>query len=172
VIRGIHHVAVSTPDLERIVAFYRDIIGAEAVYEGGWGKGSEIIDKIVGLEGSSCRQAMLKLHNAYLEFFEYQTPTPETKDSAYPPNNHGYTHFCIDVTDIDAEYERLSAAGVKFNIPPPKLGGGIRATYGRDPDGNIIELQQITDKDHPFYLDAGKMGGEGAPHRPSDQVTK
>ena len=154
-IRGIHHVAVSTPDLDRIVAFYRDVMGAEPVYEGGWEKGSEIIDKIVGLEGSSCRQAMLKLNNAYLEFFEYQSPTPEPKDPAYPPNNHGYTHFCIDVTDIDAEYERLTNAGVKFNISPPDFeGGDIRATYGRDPDGNIIEIQQILNKDHAFYLDA------------------
>ena len=156
-IRGIHHVAISTPDLDRIVAFYRDVLGAEQVYEGGWEKGSEIIDRIVGLEGSSCRQAMLKLHNAYLEFFEYRTPAPERKDPAYPANNHGYTHFCIDVTDIDAEYERLKKAGVKFNIPPPEFeGGDIRATYGRDPDGNIIEIQQILNKDHAFYLDAGK----------------
>lgn len=64
VIRGIHHVAISTPDLDRIVAFYRDVLGAEQVYEGGWGKGSQIIDRMVGLKGSSCRQAMLKLHNA------------------------------------------------------------------------------------------------------------
>lgn len=33
-IRGVHHVAISTPNLERIVAFYRDIVGAEVVYEG------------------------------------------------------------------------------------------------------------------------------------------
>jgi catechol 2,3-dioxygenase-like lactoylglutathione lyase family enzyme len=156
-IRGIHHVAVSTPNLERIVAFYCDIMGAEQVYEGGWERGSDVIDQIVGLKDSSCKQAMLKLHNAYLEFFEYQTPTPTTKDPAYPPNNHGYTHFCIDVTDIDSEYERLTKAGVKFNIPPPDFeGGDIRATYGRDPDGNIIEIQQILNKDHAFYLDAGK----------------
>ena len=156
-IRGIHHVAVSTPDLDRIVAFYRDVLGAEPVYEGGWEKGSAIIDSIVGLEGSSCRQAMLKLHNAYLEFFEYHTPTPERKDPAYPPNNHGYTHFCIDVTDIDFEYRRLSEAGVTFNAPPPEFDGGhVRATYGRDPDGNIIEIQQILNKDHPFYLDTGR----------------
>ena len=32
-IRGVHHVAISTPNLERIVAFYRDVVGAEVVYE-------------------------------------------------------------------------------------------------------------------------------------------
>ena len=57
------------------------------------------------------------------------------------------------MTDIDAEYERLKAGGVKFNCPPPKFEGGpIRATYGRDPDGNVIEIQEILDPDHDFYL--------------------
>ena len=160
-IRGIHHVAVSTPILDRIVQFYTEVMGAEQVFEGGWEKGSDIIDAIVGLEGSSCKQAMLKLHNAYLEFFEYQTPEPKEKDPKYPPNNHGYTHFCIDVTDIDMEYERLTKAGVKFNIAPPgnfedAEMAPVRATYGRDPDGNIIEIQEILDKNHMFYLDKGK----------------
>ena len=154
-IRGVHHVAVSTPDLDRLVAFYRDVMGAEVVYEGGWSKGSAIIDEIVGLKDSACRQAMLKLGNAYLEFFQYESPTPEPGDPERPVCNHGYTHFCIDVTDIDAEYERLTAAGVKFNCPPPDFEGGpIRATYGRDPDGNVIEIQEILDPGHDFYLGA------------------
>ncbi len=154
-IRGVHHVAVSTPDLDRLVAFYRDVMGAEVVYEGGWSKGSAIIDEIVGLKDSACRQAMLKLGNAYLEFFQYESPTPEPGDPERPVCNHGYTHFCIDVTDIDAEYERLKAAGVKFNCPPPEFEGGpIRATYGRDPDGNVIEIQEILDSGHDFYLGA------------------
>lgn len=153
-IRGIHHVAVSTPNLDRLVTFYRDVMGAEVVYEGGWSKGSDIIDEIVGMKDSACRQAMLKLGNAHLEFFQYESPTPKPGDPERPACDHGYTHFCIDVTDIDAEYERLTAAGVKFNCPPKFEGGPIRATYGRDPDGNLIEIQQILDPNHDFYLGA------------------
>lgn len=153
-IRGIHHVAISTPNLERIVGFYRDVIGAEVVYEGGWDAGSEIIDTIVGLKDSHAKQAMLRLGNAHLEFFEYVTPAGAPKDPAYGVNDHGYTHFCLDVQDIDAEYERLLANGVVFNCPPPQFpGGAIRATYGRDPDGNVIELQQISDPNHDFALE-------------------
>lgn len=153
-IRGIHHVAISTPDLTRIVNFYRDVIGAEVVYEGGWQAGSDVIDTIVGLKNSHAKQAMLKLGNAYLEFFEYVTPQGLAKDPSYGVNNHGYTHFCLDVQDIDAEYERLKKHGVTFNCPPPNFpGGAIRATYGRDPDGNVIELQQISDPTHDFALE-------------------
>ncbi len=153
-IRGVHHVAISTPDLARIVAFYRDVIGAEVVYEGGWPAGSEIIDEIVGLKGSHAKQAMLRMGNAYLEFFEYVSPEGASKDPNYPVNDHGYTHFCLDVKDIDAEYARLTAAGVRFNCPPPHFPeGAIRATYGRDPDGNVIELQEILDVEHDFALE-------------------
>ena len=152
-IRGIHHVAISTPNLDRIVAFYRDVIGCEVVYVGGWDKGQDVIDTIVGLKNSSAKQAMLKLGNAYLEFFQYLSPTGSPKDPNYGVNHHGYTHFCLDVQDIDAEYQRLKTHVVTFNCEPPKLGGPIRATYGRDPDGNVIELQQISDPEHDFALD-------------------
>ena len=152
-IRGIHHVAISTPNLARIVAFYRDVIGCEVVYDGGWEQGQEVIDTIVGLKNSSAKQAMLKLGNAYLEFFQYESPKGAVKNPEYGVNDHGYTHFCLDVQDIDAEYERLKQHGVRFNCEPPKLGGPIRATYGRDPDGNVIELQQISDPEHAFALD-------------------
>lgn len=31
-IRGIHHTAISTPDLERALAFYRDLLGLRVVF--------------------------------------------------------------------------------------------------------------------------------------------
>ena len=157
-IRGIHHVAISTPNLERIVAFYRDVIGAEVVYEGGWKKGSSVIDGIVGLKGSEAKQAMLKVGNAYLEFFQYLSPEGEHINPLYGVNNHGYTHFCLDVKNIDEEYDRLLKNGMTFNCPPPSFeGSSIRATYGRDPDGNVVEIQQISDKSHEFALEQTKI---------------
>ena len=52
-------------------------------------------------------------------------------------------HIAFDVTDIDAEYERLKAAGVEFISPPQKLGAGCASCYLYDPDGNLVELQEI-----------------------------
>lgn len=155
-IRAIHHVAISTPDLDRLIAFYRDVIGMDLVKVTGWERGSDEVDTIVGLPGSSARVAKLKLGNAYLELFQYLTPEGESQDPDRPVNNHGYTHFCLDVVDIDAEYERLSTAGMRFHCPPPpatKQGPGAqRATYGRDPDGNVIELQELIDPEHPMAI--------------------
>ena len=150
-IRGIHHTAISTPDLDRALAFYRDLLGAEVMSEFEWPVGAKVADSIVGLDGSSARAVMLKLGNAMIELFEYHTPEPRTGDSNRPVCDHGITHICLDVTDVKAEYERLVAAGMTFHCPPQDLGAAW-ATYGRDPDGNVIELQEVVDTSSPMYL--------------------
>jgi catechol 2,3-dioxygenase-like lactoylglutathione lyase family enzyme len=150
-ILGIHHVAMSTPNLARLVAFYRDLMGFKVVYEGAWPVGTTDIDSMVGLRGSSARLAMLRSGGCHLEIFEYASPPPQPSDPNRPVNDHGYTHFCVAVDDIDREYERLTAAGMKFHCAPARKEGKIhRATYGRDPDGNVVELLQVIAKDHPF----------------------
>ncbi len=152
-IKGIHHVAISTPDLEATVKFFTEALGAKLVMESEWPKGSALIDNIIGMEDSAARQAMLRLGNAHIEVFEYSSPTPRPVDPNRPACDHGYTHFCLDVEDIDAEVERLEQYGMTFFAKPPPAEelGGIRAVYGRGPDGNIIELQELM-PDCPFPI--------------------
>jgi catechol 2,3-dioxygenase-like lactoylglutathione lyase family enzyme len=66
--------------------------------------------------------------------------------------DHGITHLCLDVDDLDADYKRLLGAGVTFHSPPQDLGAGVRTCYGRDPDGNVVELQQLSPLDHRFAV--------------------
>ena len=162
-IRGIHHVAISTPNLDRLTAFYIDVVGLRQVMSTSWSD-RPVIDRIIGLQGSAARQVMLQAGNAYLELFEYSSPTARPADPERPACDHGYTHFCLDVTDIDAEYARLAAGGMRFHSSPPSsddLGSGrLRAIYGRDPDGNIVELQEILQRQVPFSLERTAMIGE------------
>ena len=69
-------------------------------------------------------------------------PAPEGSARHTRQWDAGYAHIALDVTDIHAEYERLSAAGMKFVGPPVDLGGGSFAIYGRDPFDNLVELYQ------------------------------
>jgi catechol 2,3-dioxygenase-like lactoylglutathione lyase family enzyme len=79
-----------------------------------------------------------------IEFFQYSSPEPKPIDPGRRVCDHGYTHICFEVQDIDQEFERLRNAGMKFHSPPPKGDpGGLRAIYGRDPDGNVVELMEI-----------------------------
>ena len=140
-IKGIHHTAISTGDFERALAFYRDLLGFEMVSELNWPAGVELADTITGLEGSAARSVMLRASNTSIELFEFSSPAPKPGDPKRPVCDHGITHIGFEVDDIDAEYERLKAAGMSFHCPPQDLGVS-RVTYGRDPDGNVLELWQ------------------------------
>ena len=146
-IKGIHHVGISTPDLDRICCFYRDVVGFEPVGEEfAWEPDTDIgklCDTVVGLKGSSARSIMLKKADMIIEFFEYRRPEPKPRDPETRVCDHGYTHICLQVEDIDHEYERLKSLGMIFHAaPPPGDPGGLRAIYGKDPDGNVVELME------------------------------
>ena len=151
-INGIHHIAISTADIERLKSFYVEQLGFELVVEHSWPQGTEAADAILKLENSSANLTMLRLGNAYLELFQYHTPTPAIQAANRPVCDHGITHICLDVTDVDAEYARLKTAGMIFHSEPQWLAEDLRTVYGRDPDGNVIELQEILRKENPIAL--------------------
>jgi catechol 2,3-dioxygenase-like lactoylglutathione lyase family enzyme len=151
-IHGIHHVSVSVPDIQLARRFYIDLLGAREVSQAEWPEGTAYINEIVGLPDCSGRQFMARLSNAYIEVFEYVTPRAPEPDLNRPVNLFGYTHFCLEVDDIDAVYHRMLSAGIKFHTPPKHGGGperdgtkklGFLATYGRDYFGNVFELIEI-----------------------------
>jgi catechol 2,3-dioxygenase-like lactoylglutathione lyase family enzyme len=141
-IRGVHHVSITTPDRERLVAFYRDLLGFEVVYESAWDGGAATADAIYALKDTAVRMSMLRAANLYLEVFQFERPVGRPGDPDRPVCDAGVTHMCLCVDDVEAEYARLKAAGVRFHCPPQgRRGEGVGgATYGRDPDGNIFEL--------------------------------
>ena len=151
-IRGVHHVAISTADLERAIEFYEGLLEFEVVVRFEWPVGSMVADLVTGLEGSSAKAAILRAGNAHIEIFEYSSPKPKTGDPNPPVCDHGITHIALDVIDIDAVYERLKSAGMRFHCPPQPVGGGSRATYGRDPDGNVIEIQELPSLDSALAI--------------------
>ena len=51
-------------------------------------------------------------------------------------------------SNIDEVYNDLVSKGVKFHCPPKDFGS-VKATYGRDIDGNVFEIQEIIAPDHP-----------------------
>ena len=152
--RGIHHTTIATPDFERALDFYRDVLGLEVRTGYEWPIGSHGLDKIVDLPGSSGRAVMLSAGNAMLEIVEYFTPEPRPADPDRRACDHGIVHICFDVVDLDQEYARLSAAGIRFHTKPRLVSnGGAKITYARDPDGNILELQEILDPEDVVVLD-------------------
>jgi len=87
---------------------------------------------------------MLRAGNSYLELFQFLAPEPAS-DKPKLPFDKGYTHFCTDTDNIEADMERLLRAGMDFKGRKPVDCGTIKTLYGWDPEGNIIEIQQCMD---------------------------
>lgn len=140
-IHGVHHVAISVPDMEQAIAFYIDVLGFETLWSRTLAGDDSGADAIIGLSGVAAKIRMIKTGSCCIELWEYQNPMPQAKDARYSPANHGFAHICLAVTDIQAEHDRLGHAGMTF-VGMPHRAGFASAIYGRDPFGNIIELYE------------------------------
>ena len=144
-INGIHHVAISVDDLDRAEAFYCKTLGFEVVERYDF-EPSDLGDRITGLTNAAARSLMIAAGNVYLEVFEFLSPEPAGYDGDRPVCDLGYTHLALDVdpAHIDAIYTELGNAGVRWHHPPcDETGDNLTMTYGRDPFGNVIELQAL-----------------------------
>lgn len=164
-LQGVHHLAMSTPDLDRFVDYYARMYGFERAGGGAWEPGNQRIDTMVALDGSSARYQMIRLGNLFIEVFQYLTPPGH---AVHPRMcDHGLIHLCLYSDDVFADHARLEAAGMRFRCPPGGAGA-TRATYGEDCDGNVVELLQIVDTASDFAF--GKvqaLDGAGAAY-PAD----
>jgi catechol 2,3-dioxygenase-like lactoylglutathione lyase family enzyme len=139
---GIHHTALSTPDLERLVAFYRDQFGFAVEFDFPWDEGNTEFRRTHAAPETKGRVVMLARGASRLEIFEYEKPVPRAMDGPRPNADHGVAHFCFEVKDIEVEYERLRGAGVAF-LSEPVPQAYVKVCYGRDPDGNLFELLEF-----------------------------
>jgi len=155
-IKGIHHLAISVPDLEKAREFYCGVLGFEVAEEFDFGPDEEG-DKVTQVQGAAADVMMLRAGNMHVEIFEFKNEGVNEQPAHRPVCDHGYTHFALEVDgDIDEVYDELEKAGVSWHSP---LVGrldeeGYRVTYGRDPFGNVIEIQKLSTKNpgHISYL--------------------
>lgn len=155
-IQGVHHIGISVPDLEKARAFYIDLLGGiEEVEPLQWEK-NPFIDEVIGLKDSAARQFFCRLGNTHVEVFEYSNPRSPDQDPDKGVNNFGYTHFALQVDDIQAVHARLLEAGIRVHAPPSMAGitiaedgskRGFAATYCRDWFGNVFEIMEIHECD-------------------------
>jgi glyoxylase I family protein len=142
-INGVHHISFSVSNLEGMLGFYRDLLGLPLIRGSTVEKTPESFQKVVGMKDAAYRHAWLRGGNVVIEFFHY-THVVGQPVRVSPACDAGIRHICFDVSDVHLEYERLNAAGVEFLSEPQYLAAvELWAVYGRDPEGNIFELQQI-----------------------------
>ncbi len=141
-IKGFHHVGVATNDLSRLVAFYSDLFHGDPVREFSWDRGDTALSARLGLETSAGKLVFVAFPGAGIEIFQFDHPdiaeAPDLRCVAKP----GLSHICFEVDECLKEYDRLQSAGMVFHASPLTMPTGGIFAYGRDPDGNVVEVLQ------------------------------
>lgn len=140
-----HHHGFTVTNIERSLAFYRDVLGLELLRVSER-RNLPSYDQILGYEDVALTVALLRhpVDEFLLELFEYHNPQGQQR----PLDNTfvGAAHVAFEVDDIDALYARLTAAGYGAINPPVDVerNGAVvaRAMYALDPDGISVELFQ------------------------------
>jgi len=139
------HTGITVSNLERSLAFWRDVLGFEFSHTAH--QKGELAQEITGVEGAEIKLAVLRAPGGHkIELLEYLAPA-DRKRADIRPCDVGSVHVALLVHDLDAVLEKIAASDWKVAGKPQKLqsgpNAGKRVVYVRDSDGTTIELMQI-----------------------------
>lgn len=135
------HVALVSPDIEALVAFYEKLLGCTTYNTTDLLRGSRA-DRVTGIDQVAIRAAWFNVGNMVFELWQYLNPVTPEPDGPLPYERVGYNKFVFEVADLDAECARLAAAGVSGLSEPVNSAEG-RMVFGRDPDQNLYGLMEL-----------------------------
>jgi catechol 2,3-dioxygenase-like lactoylglutathione lyase family enzyme len=159
-VRSTGHTGVTVSDLDRSIAFYRDVLGCEVSApvraEGAF------FEAITGVPGCRIDIAFARLPGHVIELLCYRHPAGRA--SSLRPCDPGFVHVCLKVADLEQAVERVRGAGLTPVGPVQQAAEGplrgLKCVYVRDPDGVVLELieepQGVALEDFHF---GRKLGG-------------
>ena len=144
----IYHVGLTVSDLERSIAFYRDVLGLE--FQGEIFMEGEETDKMFRRVNCKARVAYLNGSKAVeappVELIQFVNN--EVKKVPSDLFTTSISEVCFYTDDIDSAYKHLVDNNVEclserqyFDFRADGFGES-RAFYFRDPDGIILEMMQ------------------------------
>jgi len=138
---SIGHTGITVSDLDRAVAFYRDVLGlpvSATVHCTG-----EMFEQITGVRGAEIDVCFVRAPNHIIELLCYRKPERRVR-STLRSCDPGFWHIALKVNDIDRVIAAVEGAGFR---PLGAVQGvtdgplkGLRVVYVRDPDGVVLEL--------------------------------
>jgi catechol 2,3-dioxygenase-like lactoylglutathione lyase family enzyme len=136
------HTGVTVSNIEKSIDFYRRYFGFTLDKQITFSP--EFIAAKPALykqnAGVYSKMAMISAPNGIkLELFEWSN-VEKGKEAVW--NNTGYHHIALKVPSVAEYYERMKAEDVEFYFPPsPMMNTDSHWIFLKDPDGNMIELQ-------------------------------
>jgi glyoxylase I family protein len=139
------HTGITVSNLERSLAFWRDVLGLEFSHTAH--QTGERPEQITGVKGAELKLAVVKTPSGHkIELLEYFAPS-DRRHVDLRPSDIGHVHVALIVDDLDAVLQRIAASGWKAAGEPQTLtqgpNAGKRVIYVRDPDGTTIEFMQM-----------------------------
>ena len=147
-IKQIAHVGVTVSDIDRSIAFYRDVLGLD--FKGEMTMEGKETDLLFGRKNSKARVAYLNGSDHImcppLELIQFTEQ--DIKGDEADLFKTSISEICFATDDIWKAYHELKEKGVEFLSEPQEFDstaygfGKSIAVYLRDPDGIIMELIQ------------------------------
>jgi catechol 2,3-dioxygenase-like lactoylglutathione lyase family enzyme len=137
----VQHIAISVSDIEKSLAFYRDLLGLEVMMDFEV-ENNPGIETVLGVKGLKMRYVLFNNKGASINLLGITNPKGENVARKLRPYDHGVHHFAFAVDDAEGIYQELRAKGVEFISPPQDLGAAKACAF-RGPDGEVIELMQF-----------------------------
>lgn len=160
---GLGKISLSVRDLDSALAFYREATGFPVLTID---ESSDDTSEKSVFGAGSYRSVTLAAPNLHFELIEFA----ENKDAPaakMPPQGPGMTHTCFQSSIRNPGFDRFDAAGaetISYGGKPVDLGGyGVTYAYAYDPEGNMIELEQL---DAKMLKRSGYMNTEGIEEHP------
>jgi len=139
-VRNIRHFGIVVRDMERSLAFYRDLLGMEI--RNRKEERGPYLDTLLGVKNGEILTVKLSSGggSSLLELIEFSSPK-DTDPRSLAVNSVGPTHIALSVGDLGALMAALKKKGTRFlSEPIASPDGKVRLVFCRDPDGNLVEL--------------------------------
>ena len=146
-VTGFFHGGIAVSDMERSLAFYRDLLGLDVFFDVTLAA-ADYVRAVMGIEMTDARLVYLSVpgeEGIYVELIEYHdTDGRPVVPRAWDP---GTGHLCFHVSDVARLHALATERGYRsrsegaVEIPVGPNAGGF-AAYLLDPDGYHVELFQ------------------------------
>ena len=124
---SLHHVHLICKDLEKMIGFFEEAIGARLVEHRKFG---------------TADGATLDLDGIDINLRVARDGEQLGENSA--PSTYGYDHVGLQVKDVQAAYEDLTNRGYSFFMPPTEAAG-LMIAFFKGPENITLELVQPLD---------------------------
>jgi catechol 2,3-dioxygenase-like lactoylglutathione lyase family enzyme len=139
------HTGITVSNLERSLAFWRDLLGFEFSHR--THQTDKLASEITGVSGAEISLGVLKAPGGHkIELLQYDAPSDRKQHVDLRSCDVGHAHVALVVDDLDAVLSAIAASGWNSAGKPQTLqsgpNAGRRVVYVRDPDGTTIEFMQ------------------------------